>query len=357
MHKTLISIFVILFYSCGEDNATNPNPDPGPDYYSSDNTFITELLNSNAIELDSLNNRITTITTEEGKDRITIMDLSNLGLEILPEQIINLEKLEELDLSNNLFNNFPEELCIVSSRISNLNIGNNNLCNPTEITHCILQEVKIDFEKQECVKVKYDEEMDFLLEFIKSNDLDSISSTIFNQVKWSWSDTDSALTDDDKQIERIVEIKWDDFGIINLPGTISHLEFLNRLQLENNQLETLPAQMKFLKNLTYLDLHNNMLIALPEFIGNVDNLTSLYLQNNLLSQLPVSIGELSQLEFFDIGENRLSSLPDILCELYDNDLEINLECNDLEIGDDVPECLESQLGSQKDDPQCSVSAE
>ena len=33
MHKTLIATFVILFYSCGDDNSTNP--DPGPDYYSS----------------------------------------------------------------------------------------------------------------------------------------------------------------------------------------------------------------------------------------------------------------------------------------------------------------------------------
>ena len=352
MHKTLISIFVILFYSCGDDNATNPNPDPGPDYYSSDNTFITELLNSNAIELDSLNNRITTITTE-GKDRITIMDLSNLGLEILPEQIINLEKLEELDLSNNLFNNFPEELCIVSSRISNLNIENNNLCNPTEITHCVLEDITIDFEKQECTKVKYDEEMDFLLEFIRSNDLDSISSTIFNEVKWSWEDTDSALTDDDKQIERIIEIKWVNHGITNLPGTISHLKFLEKLELENNQLTTLPAQMQFLENLTELQLHNNLLIALPHFIGEASNLRVIDLHNNLLSELPESIGLLTQLISFDINENKLTSLPDNLCGLDSNGLRLSIECNDLEIGEFVPECLNSQLGSQKDHPNCS----
>ena len=353
MHKTLISIFVILFYSCGDDNATNPNPDPGPDYYSSDNTFITELLNSNAIELDSLNNRITTITTEEGKDRITIMDLSNLGLEILPEQIINLEKLEELDLSNNLFNNFPEELCIVSSRINNLNIENNNLCDPTEITHCVLEDITIDFEKQECTKVKYDEEMDFLLEFIKSNDLDSISSTIFNEVLWDWEDTDSALTDDDKQIERIIEIKWVNHGITNLPGTISHLKFLRKLELENNQLTTLPAQMKYLENLTDLQLHDNILIALPDFIGEANNLRSIDLHNNLLTELPESIGLLTQLVFFDIGKNRLTSLPDNLCGLYSNGLQLNIECNVLEIGEGVPDCLNPILGSQNDDLNCS----
>ena len=354
MHKTIITIFVILFYSCGDNNSTNP--DPGPDYYSSDNTFITELVNSNAIELDSLNNRITTIITED-KHRIKTMDLSNLELEILPEQIINLEYLEELDLSNNLFNNFPEALCSVSSRISKLNIENNNLCDPTEIAHCVLEDITIDFEKQECTKVKYDEEMDFLLEFIRSNDLDSISSNIFNEVKWSWEETDSALTDDDKQIERIIEIKWVNYGITNLPGTISHLKFLKKLQLENNQLTTLPTQMRYLEALENLQLHDNMLVALPDFIGDANNLTFIDLHNNLLPTLPESIGLLTQLEYFDISENKLTSLPDTLCGLYSNGLEINIECNDLEEGEFVPECLYSQLGSQKDDSNCSGSGE
>lgn len=350
MHKTLILIFIILFFSCGDDNVTNS--DPGPDYYEIDNLFITELINSNAIELDSLNNRIITITTDTGKNRIKIMDLSNLGLEILPEQIINLENLEELDLSNNLFNNFPEELCTVSSRISNLNIENNNLCDPTEITHCVLEDISIDFEKQACTRVKYDEEIDFLLEFIKKNELDSISSTIFNEVKWSWEDTDSALTDDDKQIERIIEIKWVNYGITKLPSTISHLKFLKKLELENNQLTTLPTEIKYLKKLTNLQLHDNMLIALPIFIGEANNLTFLDLHNNLLSSLPESIGLLTQLDYFNVGKNKLISLPDTLCGLYNNGLELNIECNDLD-DSNVPTCLSPILGSQKEDDNCT----
>jgi len=310
--------------------------------------------------MDTVNNRVIILTVESGDeqyDRIVTMDLSNLGLENLPSNIKELEYLEELDLSNNLFKNFPEELCNISSTMGNLNIENNNLCDPTEITHCVLEDITIDFEKQECIKVKYDEEMDFVLEFIKSNDLDSISSTIFNEVKWSWEDTDSALTDDDKQIERIIEIKWKNYGITNLPGTISHLKFLKKLELENNQLTILPAQMKYLNNLTNLQLHDNMLIALPVFIGEANNLTFLDLHNNSLSSLPESIGLLTQLDKFDVGENKLISLPDTLCGLYNNGLELNLECNDLEEGDDVPECLYGQLGSQKDDPQCNGGGE
>ncbi len=355
MQKNLTIILVILLCSCGDDSSTNPIS-PSTDYHTDDNSFITELVNSNVIEMDSLNSRITTITTD-GKDRIKTMDLSNLELEILPENIINLAYLEELDLSNNLFSDFPSELCEVSNQLSTLIIEKNLLCDPTSITHCVLEDITIDFEKQECTMVKYDEEMDFLLEFIRSNDLDSISSNIFNEVKWSWENTGSALTNDDKQIERIIEIKWINYGITNLPGTISHLNFLKKLQLENNKLTTLPTQMRNLEALENLQLHDNMLVALPDFIGDANNLTFIDLHNNMLRALPESIGLLTQLEYFDISGNELTSLPDTLCGLYSNGLDIYIECNDLEEGELVPECLNSQLGSQTGDLNCSGSGE
>ena len=53
------------------------------------------------------------------------------------------------------------------------------------------------------------------------------------------------------------------------------------------------------------------------------------------------------------NENKLTSLPDNLCGLDSNGLQLSIECNDLEIGEFVPECLNSQLGSQKDHPNCS----
>ncbi|SVB63360.1 uncharacterized protein METZ01_LOCUS216214, partial [marine metagenome] len=243
MHKTLILTFIFLFYSCGSDNSINSPT--GPNYHSKDDAFITELINTNAIELDKLNNRITTITTEDF-DRIKTMDLSNLGLTSLPENIDDLDYLEELNLSNNLFSNFPEELCNVYSKISVIPIENNILCDPTVITHCVLENITVDFEKQNCTLVKDTQEMDFLLKFIRDNSLDSISTTIFDKIVWSWIDTDSALTSDGKQIERIIEIRWINHNIDKIPSDIKDLEYLKKLELEDNMLRSLPAEMKFL---------------------------------------------------------------------------------------------------------------
>ena len=126
MKRLLTIFFILIFYSCGKNSSTNPST--GPNYHSDDNSFITELVNLNTLSMDSLNNRITVLSVEssnEKYDRIVTMDLSNLGLEYLPTTITNLTNLEDLDLSNNLFSNFPSELCEVANQLNTLKIEKN----------------------------------------------------------------------------------------------------------------------------------------------------------------------------------------------------------------------------------------
>ena len=353
MQKNLTIILMIILYSCGGDDSTSPPSESK--YHSNDEAFLSQLIEISGIERDTLINRITSefveISGEEYK-RIIEMDLSGLELNNLPSNIGDLQYLEELDLSNNYFSDLPEELCDVYGNGVVLNIENNLLCDPTTITHCILDQIKVDFEKQSCTKVKYDQEMDFLLQFIRDNNLDAISTNIFDDIEWSWSGTDSVLTSDVKQVERIKDIKWIAYGISSIPGTIQHLEFLQQMELEGNNLSILPAELKYLKRLIDLQIHDNNLIALPEFIGNLDDLVSLDIHNNQLTELPLSIGSLSKLETLNIGNNKITSLPDTLCGLYENGLDINIECNELDESN-VPSCLFNELGSQGDHPNCS----
>ena len=352
MQKTLTIILMIIFYSCGGDTSTNPSGESK--YHSNDEAFLSQLEIS-GIARDTLINRITVEAVEisgEEYDRIIEMDLSGLELDNLPSSIGDLQYLEELDLSNNNFSDLPEELCEIYDNGVVLNIENNLLCDPTGITHCILNEVTVDFEKQNCIQVKHDQEMDFLLQFINENNLDSISATIFDNVTWSWADTDSALTSDEKHIERIVEIKWINHGILSIPGTIQHLEFLTQLELEENKLSNLPTELKWLKNLKDLQIHDNLLVALPEFIGDMSNLESLDIHNNLLTSLPNSVANLQNLTFLNVGNNKLNVLPENLCGLAELP-SVNLECNDLDsTSEDVASCFEDLLGSQGDNLNC-----
>jgi len=83
----------------------------------------------------------------------------------------------------------------------------------------------------------------------------------------------------------------------------------------------------------------------------LDDLVSLDIHNNQLTELPLSIGSLSKLETLNIGNNKITSLPDTLCGLYENGLDINIECNELDESN-VPSCLFNELGSQGDHPNC-----
>ena len=353
MQKNLTIILVILLYSCGGDESINPSGESK--FHSNDEAFLSQLVVISGIERDTLINRVTVEAVEisgEEYDRIIEMDLSDLELDNLPSSIGDLQYLEELDLSNNNFSDLPEELCEVYDNGVVLNVENNLLCDPTKITHCILDQIKVDFEKQNCTKVKYDQEMDFLLQFIRDNNLDSISTNIFDNIRWSWSETDSALTSDGKQVERIIDIKWIDYGISSIPGTIQHLEFLQQMELEANNLTSLPAELKELYRLKDLQIHDNSLIALPAFIGDLDSLVSLDIHNNQLTGLPESIGNLNKLEFLNIGNNNITLLPDTLCGLYLSGLDINIECNELD-ETSVPSCLINELGSQGEHPNCN----
>ncbi|MDP6570637.1 MAG: hypothetical protein QGF57_05295, partial [Candidatus Marinimicrobia bacterium] len=170
----LLTLFVVVF-SCGGDSSTAPS---GPSYHSNEETFLNELTSLNSLEADSLEGRITLDDPEvtgENYDRIVALDLSGLDISELPSSVGGLEYIKELNLSGNQLSDLPGELCTIYSNGGvSINIDNNLLCDPTGITHCILGEIKVDFEKQNCTKVKHDQEMDFLLQFINENSLDSL---------------------------------------------------------------------------------------------------------------------------------------------------------------------------------------
>ena len=125
MQKLLAILFIIIFYSCGENNTTNPSTEPN--YHSDDDSFLTELLTINNLEMDSLINRITNDKIENGNEvRIIKLNLSNLNITNIPEGINLLTSLEELDLSNNLLVELPSQICDLFTDVD-INIEGNKV--------------------------------------------------------------------------------------------------------------------------------------------------------------------------------------------------------------------------------------
>ena len=104
MHKFLIILFILFFYSCGDDSSTNS---PSIDYHTDDQQFIDDLvLLNNSIENENVIDRITTtdfIDDSTGSQyyKIKQLNLNNMSLDSIPNSIINLDSLKILNLSNN----------------------------------------------------------------------------------------------------------------------------------------------------------------------------------------------------------------------------------------------------------------
>ena len=139
----------------------------------------------------------------------------------------------------------------------------------------------------------------------------------------------AVITDLNKQKRKIPvvsSINWDTFGVmirgfhivglglydgrqISLPDGIERLEFLKKLNLCQNILESLPSTIGLLRSLVSLNLENNNLTSLPDAIGDLRSLTTLELAHNRLGTLPDSIGKLKKLTNLDLEDNLLTIAP------------------------------------------------
>lgn len=112
--------------------------------------------------------------------------------------------------------------------------------------------------------------------------------------------------------------------ITSLPETVSKLTHLKEFILSHNNISSLPKSFSKLKNLNYLSLFGNNLSALPASFSNLSNLEHLNISNNNFDSFPKVILELRQLSCFKFDLTH--PLPEDFHQLINlKKLEIGLE--------------------------------
>ena len=117
----------------------------------------------------------------------------------------------------------------------------------------------------------------------------------------TWDETDRLSVLDLRNLETKITM---------LPGTISKLENLKRLYIDNNDLTSIPPAIGELKRLETLSIANNSIKRLPESIGNLSFLDTLDISGNGIEELPPSVTSLGNLKELDANNNKLKVLPD-----------------------------------------------
>ncbi|XP_048803440.1 malignant fibrous histiocytoma-amplified sequence 1 homolog [Lagopus muta] len=97
-------------------------------------------------------------------------------------------------------------------------------------------------------------------------------------------------------------------------GIFCHLPRLKHLRLNNNRLGALPRDLAACRNsLQYLNISNNLFRTFPQPVLQLANLQELHVQNNALRQLPRELFQGQSLKMFKANGNPLREPPSEVC--------------------------------------------
>lgn len=104
-----------------------------------------------------------------------------------------------------------------------------------------------------------------------------------------------------------------DLNLSTLPGEVLwHRESLTQLDLTSNALSGLPPSLGSCSLLQELSLDRNCLAEIPDTVWSLHALRVLQLAHNGISHIPNAVTKLRQLALLAVGDNHLTELPTCL---------------------------------------------
>ncbi|RLN47518.1 hypothetical protein BBJ29_000606 [Phytophthora kernoviae] len=249
-------------------------------------------------ELNLRCNEISELPKEIGElVALQVLVLSKNKLSEIPEKLTKLTKLRVLEITHNELTALPRSLGNLGA-LEVLLVSNNRIITiPDSISHC--QHLRIlNLYNNELTELENN--ISFLVELVELNASNNhITKMPKELLLW-------------KNMRRLfLQVNQ----IASLPA-LDALSNLEVLQVQQNELETLPS-MQDLVHLTKLDANNNGIIALPaDSISDMTALVYLNLRNNKLTEIDPQLTQCLELEILDLGGNPIRSpIPNGLADL------------------------------------------
>lgn len=253
----------------------------------------------------------------KGLCKLSIHSTLSNPLTTLPPEILQLENLEELDLSNNGFIDLPT-VVLSLEKLKKLNLRFNRLQQlPAEINQLKqLQELEIclnnfqslpselgELEELTTLEISYNQFTSFpssILSLRQLRDLDMSNNSI-NEIPRSIS-----------QLSRLMTLNIRSCNLSSLPDEIGSLSNLQALRMSNNSVREISPTLAQLGQLKSLDISNCLLSTLPDEIGSLSNLKFLYMSKNSIKRIPTTLAQINSLRklYVDRGVRGLEVLDD-----------------------------------------------
>ena len=129
------------------------------------------------------------------------------------------------------------------------------------------------------------------------------------------------------------------------------VDSLERIELQENQIESIPNIIGNLSRLKYITIQKNNITTIPARIGELEQLEVFKIYDNELVEVHENIGQLLKLISLNLSYNQLENLPESMCNILSNP-EIQISIDNNKICNGYPDCFIS-LVNNADQPACS----
>ncbi|KAI8374033.1 hypothetical protein EDC96DRAFT_498308 [Choanephora cucurbitarum] len=267
--------------------------------------------------LRAINNKLETIPEAFGScfQHLTTLFISNNSFTKFPMVICEIVSLAYLDISFNKIQMFPEEIGQLTNLIGLFAIANritgglpSSLMNLTKLRELDLRQNLIS----DLDVVSHLPSLEILLVDYNSTSIVNFEVKSLRQLKMYKNHlTQFNLScPPGQETSCLTELNLSNCKLSSLPETLfSNTRNLERLVLDSNTLSALPSSIGLLQRLVKLSIQNNNLDSLPSEIGRLTELKILDAQKNNLKMLPKEIWLCASLQTLNCSSNLLESFP------------------------------------------------
>ena len=264
-----------------------------------------------------------------------IADYSDKSLISLPQEILKLNKLSELYLSENLFSEFPIELLNLTN-LKVLDISGNiltalpqNIFEIKNLVHLNISRNKLTVLPREILNLEELSELylsenlfsEFPVELLNLNKLMVLDISRNNISDIRISDIQRNTVKkilEDSDLGNLQTLYLNENSLSSIDEIVPYIKKLQRLNLRRNNFDSLSYKITDLRKLLYLDLSENNLTSISEHISKLNLLEELYLCGNSLHSLTREINDLTYLKTLSISGNKLEDLNNGLPKSLNN---------------------------------------
>ncbi|WP_338732042.1 leucine-rich repeat domain-containing protein [Mangrovimonas cancribranchiae] len=242
-------------------------------------------------------------------DKLTKLFIFSASLKEIPDWIGKLSNLQVLSFENNRLSSIPEFIGNLT-QLRSLDISGNRIENlpQTFLNLKKLRSLYLSYVIPEIVmEIKN-------LNKLEVSNLDNLQPSIAKLTNlkhlWLYKYNSALLPESIGELINLEKLIISDSELLSgLPESISKLNHLELISLDDNNLTTIPKPIFRVTSLKFLDVEGNQITKISKNIGNLTNLIRLDISNNNITKIPSEIGLLNTLYSLDIRGNPTIKLP------------------------------------------------